>query len=77
MSRDLLWRRVKEVLDFPNATEDSKLLDVLEDSLSVFEAVMAIEDEFDINIQINPSSLVTFGDLLNILEKNLKCSNEN
>lgn len=68
MNRDLISEKIKGILDLPSIKGSDKLLEYMDDSLSVFESIMYIEDAFNINIPID-NSIVTFDDLLNIVER--------
>lgn len=46
---------------------DTLIIDICEDSLGMFEAVMILEDEFDINIA-SPEKLHTVSDLVGLIE---------
>ncbi len=51
-------------------TDKTVLLTVCDDSLDLLDAVMTLEDHFDINIP-TPESFRTIGDLRNFIEEKL------
>lgn len=53
-------------------TEESYLTSICGDSLDVMEALIFIEEEFEINIDANPTTMVTAGDLYNYIYKEYK-----
>jgi len=68
---DDIGKKVKKVLnsvlnkDVDDLTQDKKLTDLNVDSLDMVEIIMAIEDEFNIEIpDSDAESMQTFGDLV-------------
>ena len=74
---DDIGKKVKKVLnsvlnkDVDDLTQDKKLTDLNVDSLDMVEIIMAIEDEFNIEIpDSDAESMQTFGDLVgNVVSK--------
>jgi len=81
MDRDIIFLKIKDILtrnrfipDDIKLTEKSKLdNDLLLDSLDMFEIIMEIEEEF--NIDIEDSEIIdmkTVSDLITLLQKRIK-----
>lgn len=66
MNRGEIKSKVEELLDLEDTSESSKLVDVFEDSLSMLEALMELEDYWDINIPITKDTK-NYADLLDII----------
>lgn len=72
-----MFERIKDIIaekvgvDPEEITMDTSFADDLEaDSITLFELVMAIEDEFDIEVDDESiEKIVTVGDIVNYLEE--------
>lgn len=76
---EAIFERVKEVIseqlgieDVENITMETTLVDDLSaDSLDIVELIMALEEEFDLEIpEAEAEKIVSVGDITNYIEKN-------
>ena len=70
------FAKLKEIIqdkldvDTAELTLDTTFESMKVDSLDMVEIIMAIEETFDIAIDVNPDQLATLGDLVEYIKKN-------
>ena len=69
-----LKQTTQDLLDFgkkqwPEITPETKIMDIVDDSLDAIEFIMMIEEDFDIEINDeDPEKWITFQDLVTYIE---------
>jgi acyl carrier protein len=73
--KTLLQQYLGKDIRFEDIKKNTKIKDLGLDFFDLYEFKMALEEEYNINIDINEKELKyvkTVGDLMNVIEKNIK-----